>query len=721
MSTRPNCDAQGATMIDTGSAVLSPDRPLVAGSYSSLALTYTAGHPIDDSGYLKIVFRGVNDFGAPQFTQPGEPNYCSLSTTGDCRLIPRWDSKGHFRPWNKSLYVQVTGGYLDRGETITVSFGDRTGGSPGWLVPTFRQKAFQFKTLVDPIASYQFKEVASSPAVPIIAGEPNRAVCLAPSQVPTGTSLSYFLRIEDRWGNPTGKPERFEHPGFGAPGVYTLTGVSETTGLTAVSNPISVVSSETVRLNHYWADFHGQSEETVGTGTIEDYFHFARDYAFLDICAHQGNDFQIDDAFWDKIVSTTDLFNEPGRFVAFAGYEWSGNTPLGGDRNVLYAGRGGAISRSSRELIPDNRSVYPDSPTAEHLFAALRKDANNSLPFVFAHVGGRYADIAMHDDEIEVAVEVHSAWGTFEWLVEEALDRGYRVGIAGNSDGHKCRPGSSYPGAGEFGSLGGLTCVLAESLDRESLYRAIKARRFYATTGNRPLLSVRVVGSEGQEAPMGGSLSGTSLKLFATVSATAPLERLEVRNGRDDAVVLRPYTAEQLGPRVKVLWSGAEVKGRARMTRWDGRLEVSDNCIVDAQPINFWNPLRPVERRGDTGLSWISTTTGGFSGVIVELENKTEGELLIETAQGTIRCQVADIGIDPITQVYGGLRKRLDIYRLPEERQVEPFSVQVDLETQPGRPEGALRLRKGTNPVYLCAVQEDGHMAWSSPVYITVP
>ena len=43
----------------------------------------------------------------------------------------------------------------------------------------------------------------------------------------------------------------------------------------------------------YWGDLHGQSEETIGTGSAEEYFSFARDRAFVDACGHQGNDFQI--------------------------------------------------------------------------------------------------------------------------------------------------------------------------------------------------------------------------------------------------------------------------------------------------------------------------------------------------------------------------------------------------------------------------------------------
>ena len=50
------------------------------------------------------------------------------------------------------------------------------------------------------------------------------------------------------------------------------------------------------------------------------------------------------------------------------------------------------------------------------------QSSRGAAPFAFAHVGGRYADLRMHDPAIELAVEVHSAWGTFEWLIEDAME-----------------------------------------------------------------------------------------------------------------------------------------------------------------------------------------------------------------------------------------------------------------------------------------------------------
>jgi len=695
--------------IDLGTAVIKPSDFLAAGSLATLTFIYTSGHPIDDTGFLKIVFRFASDFGIPQFDHPERLNYCSVRSTGNCRIEPRWDPKGHTRPWGRSIFLKVMGGFLDRGQQIILVFGDTSGGSPGWQVQTFCENTFEFKTLVDPIATYEFKELPRSPAIRIVAGRPARAVCIAPSQVQVGAGFTYHLKLEDRWGNPTSRPEPMTHAGFHRAGVYRIRAVDKATGLAADSNPIRVLSEKST-LHPYWGDLHGQSEETIGTNTIDDYFTFARDYALMDVSAHQGNDFQVTDEFWAAINKTTRKFYKPNRFVTFPGYEWSGNTPLGGDRNVYFANEGGRISRSCTDLLPGKTSAYADSPTAADLFENL-KSQNGPRPFGFAHVGGRYADMRMHDPEIELAAEIHSAWGTFEWLVQDAFALGYRIGICANSDGHKGRPGASYPGAGKFGSLGGFTCLLARRLDRKHILEALRSRHFYATTGNRCLVDVRVVTADRRQAVMGDVLAvgaGTPV-LHADLAGTGPIERVEVRNGLKTLAVLRPYAEKDLGARIKIVWSGAEVRGRARMTAWDGNLRVKGNRIVAAEPINFWNANSPPEKIGADRFAWRSVTTGGIAGMILTLERPQAGVLEIKTAQRAVRMAVKSAGLEPRTWDCGGLRKKIEIYRLPERQDALEFSFRLPL----------AELQPGDNPVYLCMVQEDGHMAWTSPVYLT--
>ena len=117
----------------------------------------------------------------------------------------------------------------------------------------------------------------------------------------------------------------------------------------ARANPLRVVAAAPLR--RYWGDLHGQSGETIGMGSAESYFRYARDKAFIDMVGHQGNDFQITDAFWQKLNRLTAEFDAPGRFVCLPGYEWSGNTGMGGDRNIFFRHEGRPIRRSSHILV----------------------------------------------------------------------------------------------------------------------------------------------------------------------------------------------------------------------------------------------------------------------------------------------------------------------------------------------------------------------------------
>ena len=695
-----------------GKATIDLLEPVIAGEYSTVTYTYTAEHPIDDSGYIKIVFRFAGDFGIPQFENPSALNFCQVSTTGDCRIQPRWDPKGHTRPWGRALYLKVLGGFLNTGEQITVIFGDTSGGSRGWQMQTFCEETFEFKTLVDPIATYEFKELPTSPVLRIVAGPPVRAICIAPSQVETNTPFTTHLKLEDRWGNPTGQAHSITHPGFADPGVRRVTAEDHTTGLTAQSNPIQIVT-DPKPVHPYWGDLHGQSEETIGSNSIDSYFAFARDYARLDITAHQGNDFQVTDELWDRINATAERYYTPGSFVTFPGYEWSGNTPLGGDRNVYFTGKGGHIVHSCTDLLPNKQSIYEIAPTATELFSALETQ-QHPRAFAFAHVGGRYADLSMHNEKIELAVEVHSAWGTFEWLVDDALRHGYHVGICANSDGHKGRPGASYPGARKFGSYGGLTCVLAHDLTREAIFEALQSRHFFATTGNRCLVDVSLLSDTETAAMMGDIVSKTEgivPELRVSVTGTTAIENVEIRNGTEVIKTLRPYNQKDLTNRVKVIWRGAEVKGRERLSVWDGQLAVQGNTILNVEPINFWNVDEQPGWLGGSTVVWRSITTGGLAGLILTLEDPLTGVLTIETSQANVDCPVADIQLIPQIWSCGGLGKQVEVYRLPEKHHALEFTCVLALDS----------LHPGDNPIYIRVTQEDGHMAWTSPIYVQVP
>lgn len=743
---------------DLGAAELSPTGSFVAGTYASFTLTYTAGtYGIDDSGSLRVVFRFASDQTDPQLTDPTAPGYALVEASNGAVLQCRFDPKGNVRPWDRTLWIKVVRGYLEKGDRITIRFGVTDQGSPGLRLQTFCEDSFEFRVLVDPIATFNFQPLPVQPAISLVPGPPERYVAVLPTLRRPGEAFALKLKGEDRWGNPSdrvdvtlrlrptlpvaGLPEVVKlEPGARAvvldgltvaePGDLRIDLLDEKGAVAAESNPLRI-RRETPFL-HYWGDLHGQTEETIGTNSAEAYFRFARDLAFVDACAHQGNDFQITGAFWDELNRLTAAMDEPGRFVTLPGYEWSGNTALGGDRNVFFPTEGRTIRRSSHALIEDDHDLATDCTTAGDLFAAFAENDEQDV-VCFAHCGGRYADIKLaHDGRFERSVEVHSAWGTFEWLLHDAFEMGYRAGIVGNSDGHKGRPGASYPGAGKFGAVGGLTCYLMPELSRAALLTCLRQRRHYATTGGpagrmaidleaRFSHSAQIYHDDpalgpaearpGRTALMGDivHLSEGEVELAVGILAAAPIERVELFNGIELVDTIRPYQRSDLGRRVRVLWEGAEYRGRAREVVWDGAATFEGNTILSATPINFLNPDKTLDRAGQDRLTWRSLTTGNFSGFDVVLDSPKAGCLLLETPLVTAELPIAEIGLeDHRLEANGRLPRFIKVFRLPDVNAQRRLCFTRRLQVHPGR----------DNPFYLRLSQDDGTRAWTSPIYV---
>ncbi len=733
-----------------GRAVIAPEGAFEAGSFASFALTYTAGtYGIDDTGSIKITHRFASDMGTPQFDDPAAPNYVTVEASNGAVLDVRYDVKQNIRPWDKTLYIKVVRGFLREGDRLVVRFGDPRGGSPGMRLQTFCEESFEFRVLVDAFATYDYVELPEQPVISIVPGPPVTFRAVLPTLRRPGQPFTLCIKGEDRWGNPSdrcdhvftlrasmpveGLPETVHlRPGVfaaaipdlrvAAPGDLEIALLDAEGREVAVSNPLRI--TETALLA-WWADIHGQSEETIGTNSARDYFAFARDRAFLDVTGHQGNDFQITRAFWEELNALTREFNEDGRFIVFPGYEWSGNTGLGGDRNVFFASEGRPIRRSSHALVPDLSDADTDVTTAEELFAALRGEDC----FVIAHVGGRYADIRRaHDGRLERSVEVHSAWGTFEWLLHDAFELGYRVGVVCNSDGHKGRPGASHPGASMFGAYGGLTCLLAPQLTRPAILEAYRRRHHYGTTGCRLFLDVRAefdrpaelfeedpalgptASRPVRQAMMGDILrsADAALTLRVDVLAGAAVERIELCNGTEILETFRPWGEAELGSRIRVIWEGATYRGRGRQTIWDGHAELEGNRFRRLMPINFWNLDKRFARTAAHRLEWTALTTGNFGGFDAWLEEGEAGTLRIETPLVQCALPIAEIGREDTVFEAGGLGRRLRIFRLPE---TNPHRA-VTLERR-------IRLRDGgDNPLHVRLTLEDGHRAWSSPIYV---
>ncbi len=737
---------------EIGTARLDRSGAFTAGAFETFRLTYTAGRfGVDDTGGILVTFRFASDMGTPQFGDPKAANYVTASASNGAVLALTFDVKGHLRPWDKALRVKVVRGFLKEGETITVVFGDTSGGSPGMRLQTFAEDFFQFRTLADPFATLNWCEVPEQPAIEIVAGPPASWRAVLPTLRTVGQPFSLGLRADDAWGNPTGRVEgslRLEGTGpieglpaevSVVPGQRSLrveglraTGPGEIVvrvsdadgGELCVSNPLRI--TEKTPLLHWWADLHGQSGETIGTNPLRSFCSFARDCAFLDVMCHQGNDFQITEEFWAELNAVSAELDLPGALCLHSGLRVERQyCPRRRPQRAVPEGRRKNPPQQPC-LVGDLADADQDAFTVDALFDKLR----GREALVMAHVGGRYADITGrgHDRLLQRQIEIHSDWGTFEWLAEDAFRSGCRVGIVANSDGHKGRHGASHPGASLFGAFGGLTCLMAPELSRPAIFQALKRRKHFCTTGTRLFMDARValageaalyeddpatgaapVGSV-REALMGDILVGgpEEVDFSLEVSAGAPIERIELRDGPRLLEVWRPYTEEDLGSRVRFLWEGAEYRGRGRQCFWDGEASLEGNAFVSMRPINRWNLDKRCDLVSPTKVAWTAVTTGGFGGFEAVLEKRSAGILRFTTPHVSGELAVADLGLEDTVLKAGGLGRQLRLFRLPDANPHRQARITRRIR----------RNAEGDTALWAKVVLEDGHAAWTSPIYL---
>ena len=365
-----------------GSIELTPPGPFVAGSHAELTLIYTAGtFGIDDTGMVKISWRTTSDMSKPQFTEPAAANFTTVEASNGAKLEV-WFDRLNIRPWANTLLIRVGRGYLRAGDTMTVRMGDRRQGSPGYRLQTNCEEHVALKTSVDAFATYEFTELPEQPGFDAGAGagraagrrsgrrsrssasrsgsrsSPRTRGAIRPAgrSSADACAVAADARIAGRDRDQARRrPVRARKSRRRRGRRSRAAGSRRTAQELARANPLRVVAARAAAALLGRPARAERRDHRHGIGGS--YFRYARDKAFVDIVGHQGNDFQITDAFWHKLNRLTAEFDAPGRFVCLPGYEWSGNTGMGGDRNIFYRREGRPIRRSSHILVEGQTST----------------------------------------------------------------------------------------------------------------------------------------------------------------------------------------------------------------------------------------------------------------------------------------------------------------------------------------------------------------------------
>jgi len=270
----------------------------------------------------------------------------------------------------------------------------------------------------------------------------------------------------------------------------------------------------------FFGDLHGQSQyhgwnpiEKVGIscGTPEQCLSYARDIAGLDFCAITDTA-SITKEIWQDVVDTAQRMNEPGRFVAFQGSEVGDN--VNGHRNLVFSSDQPQPGIDARTASGGGDLLVDLETPRMHKRYEGRDDV-----ILIPHHTKMWLSWDCYDPALEPVMEIHSIWGSGEkagtdnWAIlremsggaQEAWARGYKLGVIGGSDTHAGLPGRALPDSDRDDFMpytAGYAAVWADELSRNGIFKALKRRHCYATTGVRIILETFI-----DDSPMGSEIA----------------------------------------------------------------------------------------------------------------------------------------------------------------------------------------------------------------------
>jgi histidinol phosphatase-like PHP family hydrolase len=242
-------------------------------------------------------------------------------------------------------------------------------------------------------------------------------------------------------------------------------------------------------INILFGDIHQHSSLSDGGGTADECYAYSKyiyNYDFAALTDHEyfvANYILPSEWEWIKIIGQQ--FEESGKFFSIAAYEWTTpRLPKGfGHKNIYFPDWDAEIY-----------SWYFDKKNSLDLFEFVKKNNAIAVPH---HVGWTGVDWENHDEVAQCIAEIVSTHGAFEYMgnepithrggmpesfIQDALSKGLKFGLIGASDGH----GLIYHhgiGRKKEERRTGLAGVIVENKTKEELFKSLKSRKCFATSG----------------------------------------------------------------------------------------------------------------------------------------------------------------------------------------------------------------------------------------------
>ncbi|KAL1381881.1 hypothetical protein HDK64DRAFT_341979 [Phyllosticta capitalensis] len=750
---------------------------LMAGQWTEIIIEYTVGGSgLADGAWIKGTFKFYSDWALFQTTHPELDDHVSAEyvprglfpgqTPATVQsLNVRFDQKGHERPFQKAVIIDVVDGYMNPGDKIVVRLGDRRFGAKGTRVQTFVEDKFLMRWYIDPVGTSRFAAIKPDIAIAIQSGPVHHLKVHTPRAVRPDVPFPVFFHAEDRWGNVTANLQgsarlsiastgervekdllvhsqgwtygQLEEVRLSQSGEYTVvvTLTNATGSQWTETEYISVVEHLPVPRILY-GDLHVHSDDTVGTNNSAYNFSYAQKIAALDVIGYTANDFHITKERWDATLALIRQINQKKDVVIFPGTEWCGNSAVGGDHNVVFLDdttpefpldRHGNVARSFEWNEDGPAELTPGAWPLDELYATYAHAADSHL--LIPHVGGRRCNLAWHHPQLERLVEIGSAWGHFEWLLQDSVRRGYKMGVCANSDEHRGRCGGGVPGTAVFGTKGGLTGILAPKLEREDVAEALRARHTFATTGERLVGLAWVDGGEVQ-----GDVVRNQSSLHYAFFGKSGFSSIEAYDA-SGCIMRRDFWQESEAARslLRVTWGGARLYDRYREAVWEGSIAVEGVTIDRVEAfggVSFIPEGEEVKLVDPHTVAFSSHTSGDFDGVNITTSNLSSATITIRgTLGGYVKVGNVLAGNPHIPQPTFTLSASWDDISRPGGKVLglaggADLFVRVEAVPDvalPRRCEGELGVEQGEageRAIYFVAREWDGGKVITSPVFL---
>jgi len=570
----PSTNAAGARSVTypfdgQGEESVSTTDPVIAGSFNSWIITYTAGRDgIRTGGGVALHIYSWRGWSAPQSYDPATAGYTTAFTDADGVEL-----KFLVDPEEFYALALVSRGKLKAGQKIIFVYGapDVEEGSKGNARTGFyAEEGMPFLIETDGNGDGRFAPVKRFPQIKVVGGEAESLVVIAPSMAVVDEPFRVTIAALDAYrnrsqfyesnfyiksiGSPADAPEEVFMPQK-ALGAVSFTAVAGEEGIaqfeikeaeggaTAVSNPVRVYT-ERPKYYLFWGHLHGHTRFSGGTGTPEDFYDYAYNVSRLDVAAITDNDHwgfsPLDERpeAWERIKRAAKDAYEPGEFVTLLGYEFTDWRY--GHYHVLYDSDEGPLFSAHNPNTDDPRKLWASLSSRKAITVPLSTGGNPQ-----ATNWSFFEPIFEPLVEVENMYEVSERSQTPSAIYDtrpghfalDAIARGYRLGFIGGGDDH-----NGHPGIRDFlASTGGITGIWAGELTRDAIWEALKARRTYATTGARIYLEFHVNG-----VLMGGNLRLDNpyqdRLIQGSISGTAPIAVVELIKNGDVLATWRPMT-----------------------------------------------------------------------------------------------------------------------------------------------------------------------------------